>query len=217
VITKQPPLSSPSLFASPKREDAARRIAFFDFDDTLVKGDSLWPFLLSAAGAWTCLRAALLGGLAWIAASLRKDMDRRTIVKKILLKETLGGRSIEDLHKATAGMRDWAHWKAESMDALRAHAAAGDHIVIATGSLALYIPAMLEGIPYHALIATEMEVENGRLTGRMLPSGNCVRNVKAARVAAYLETFGPAESWAYGNAPHDLPMMAVTTHGRVIA
>jgi len=47
------------------------------------------------------------------------------------------------------------------------------------------------------------------LTGAIL-GGNCVRQHKADQVKQTLEQLGDiADSWGYGNFPHDVPMLAL--------
>ncbi len=189
-------------------------VAVFDFDSTLVKGDSLWPFLVAVAG-WPQAIVSLLAALLRLTFRLRSRTDARTYIKDQLLWMVLAGQRESDLARAVARMRRWPRWIAPSLRALKEHYAAGHHIVIASGGLDIYLPALLKNVPYHALICTEMEVVNGTVTGRS-STGNCVRASKAARVARYLKSLGPLEdSWAYGNLPHDLPMMRLVQH-RVI-
>ncbi len=192
-----------------------RTVVFFDFDGTLAEGDSLWPFLIAARGRARCYAALFLAVFAYLVTPLGRD--RRTVVKDKLLKLTLGGVKLSALAPAVARMKKWPRWIEGSFEALRQHHAAGAVIVIASGSLDLYMKAMLQdALPYHELICTEMEVVNGVLTGRML-KGNCVRATKARRVAEYIASSGPfADSWAYGNAPHDLPMMELTKNRVVV-
>ncbi|MGE4350785.1 MAG: HAD family hydrolase [Bdellovibrionales bacterium] len=189
------------------------KIAIFDFDGTLARHDSLLPFLLAAAGWPRCLMAAVLSSPAFLFAP--QGADRRTRFKEAWLKRSLKGLNPSTLGAAVDRMRRWPQWMA-SAQALREHHAQGHHILIATGSLDLYIREMLGDLPYDGILATEMEVKDGLLTGEMA-SGNCTRDRKAERVKAYLQSHGPfEESWAYGNAPHDLPMMALTTHKVII-
>ena len=191
-----------------------RTVAFFDFDKTLAEGESLWPFLVAAAGMPRCLLAVAQGMAAYLLTPAGED--RRTIVKDILLRRALAGRHVADLAPAIARMRLWPRWLEPAFSALQKHHAAGDHIVVISGSLDLYLPAMLEGVPHDAIISTTMEVEGGVLTGRMA-FGNCVRARKAELVAAYLAQHGPFDdSWGYGNAPHDLPMMDLLKHRVVV-
>ena len=195
-----------------------RTVAVFDFDDTLSKGDSMWPFLFAIAGRTCCflalVEAAVHYGLDKL--FLKPIDDEGTYFKERLLPRLLAGKRVEDLKPVLEKMVKKQRWLASTLNTLRIHYAVGHHIVIASGSLDLYLPTLLEDIPYHALICTDMEVKAGRLTGRML-SGNCVRARKAQRVEIYLNTHGPfAVSWGYGNAPHDIPMLDLLQHRVVI-
>ncbi len=190
-----------------------RVIVFFDFDGTLVKGDSLWPFLIKAVGARRCLYAMAAALIVYVLTP--QTTDRRTLIKAVLLEKALKGRSLKSLAPAVDRLRLWPCWL-ESRKALQRHADAGHHIVIASGSLDIYQESLLADVPHNALLCTEMESENGVLTGRM-KNGNFVRETKAERVAATMKAFGPVdESWAYGNAPHDLPMMKLVTHAVIV-
>lgn len=183
-------------------------IAFFDFDGTLVENDSLWPFLLTAAGRSTCYAACAKA--LWARIFCPADKDKRSIFKDVLLQHTLAGKSLDELSIAAQKIESWPKWIEASCNAIKDHHAQGHFIVIASGSLDIYLKNLLKHIPYNAVICTEMEIKNGVLTGKM-SSGNCVRESKAKRVATYLEQHGPYEdSIAYGNAPHDLPMMELT-------
>ncbi|NTU76734.1 MAG: haloacid dehalogenase-like hydrolase, partial [Alphaproteobacteria bacterium] len=80
----------------------------------------------------------------------------------------------------------------------------------------VYLSALLEKVPYDALICTRLQAKDDVLTG-LMESGNCVRQRKAELVAAYLAAHGPfAESWGYGNLPHDLPMLALVQHKIIV-
>lgn len=194
-----------------------RTIAVFDFDDTLSKGDSLWPFLCAVAGWPRCVFAMMEAvALLPVMASTAMLGNHRSFVKERLLLRLLAGRRIDDIAPAILQLRNWRTWLEPSVTALRKHHDAGHHIVIASGSLDLYLPTLLVDVPHHALICTKVEVIDGVITGRM-PLGNCVRQRKAELVAEYIAANGPfAESWGYGNAPHDLPMLELMRHKVVV-
>jgi len=192
--------------------ETGRTVAFFDFDGTLAECDSLWPFLVAVAGWPRCLLAVVQGFCSYLFPA---GQDRRTIIKAKLLEAVLRGRRLSDLAPSVTRMRGWPRWM-KTADDLRRHYARGHHVVIATGSLNLYISEMLRDLPHHAIICTTMEERDGVLTGKMA-SGNCVRKRKAELVAAYIKEHGPFDdSWAYGNAPHDLPMMDLVQHRVII-
>ena len=181
-------------------------IAVFDYDNTLVKGDSLWPFLVAVAGWRRCV-IVLIKALV-IRTVQNPKGDKRTFIKDYLLRNLLGGRRVDDLVPAMKKMKAWPK-ELKTLQKLREHHAAGHHIVIASGSLDLYLPVLLEDIPHNALICTCMEVDGGIVTGRMI-DGNCVRKRKAELVANYLLENGPfSESWGYGNLPHDALMLSL--------
>lgn len=196
----------------------SQTIAIFDFDGTLIAGDSLLPFLERVAGKRRA-RYALIRSVraALMRASRGKGGDVRTQVKTGLLARTLKDVPEEKARAVTAEMGAWVRWHNPIRDALLRHADKGHHVVVATGALALYMPALLEGLPVHHLMATEMEVVEGVLTGRMCQGGNCVRDEKARRVQAYLESHGPFEnSYGYGNRPSDIPFLALVKHPTIV-
>lgn len=190
-----------------------KTIAIFDFDGTLIKGDSLWPFLVAVAGLPRCL---YILAMALVKINGCPQKERRTFIKSYLLKETLGGRRVADLEPAVKKVQAWVRWIEPTRKALMEHHASGHHIMIASGSLDLYLPVLLKDIPCDTVLCTRMEVENGVLSGRML-TGNCVRERKAEMVGDFLATHGPFEdSWGYGNLPHDLPMLHLVKNRVVV-
>lgn len=194
-------------------------LAIFDFDGTLVRGDSLLPFLELVAGR-TKARTALLRSVRaalWNRAVRAGREDSRTAVKAGLLARTLKGVPIERAQEAAPRLCKWVRWHQPMLDALRRHADRGDRVVVATGALKLYMPHLLSDLPVDELIATEMEVVDGVMTGRMCHGGNCVREEKARRVTEYLDRHGPFRAThGYGNRPSDLPFLALMQHPTVV-
>lgn len=187
-------------------------VAFFDFDGTLVKGDSLIPYLGYAAGwprmLWAFAQALLKPD--------RAQPDYRSGVKAELLRRTLKGIPYEQARAAAKKLAPLRIWKPLAHEALLRHKADGLAVVVATGALELYIHQLIDELPVDLVIASEMEVKDGILTGEM-QGGNCVRQEKARRVDAYLKTHGPFDvTYGYGNAPHDLPMLALLDHQTVV-
>lgn len=195
-----------------------KRVAVFDFDGTLIKGNSLWPFLIYASNALFVF-ASVVEGLACfvLKRALRRPTEsRRTFVKGFLLQRILKGKKQEALKDAAFKVFMWREINEPLIQKLQEHHAKGDTIVIASGSLNLYMPQLLRDIPHDALICTEVGVENGIVTGVMI-KGNCVRKGKAAHVKAWLDAHGPFDdSFGYGNAPHDLPMLELVKHRMVV-
>ncbi len=195
-------------------------IAIFDFDGTLIQGDSLIPFCEFVAGkaeARRALLASVRDAVMRHARDPRLGADIRTTVKSLWLRRTLAGATLDRAGEAAERLASWVRWHTPILDALHRHADKGDHVVVATGALALYMPRLIRDLPVHHLMATEIGVEGGRLTGE-IAGGNCVREEKARRVQAYLEERGPFEAgtWGYGNRPSDLPFLALMRHPTVV-
>ncbi|MER2520855.1 MAG: HAD family hydrolase [Bdellovibrionales bacterium] len=197
-------------------------LAVFDFDDTLIEGDSLWAFLSYAGGGEFSLLTAFAEANARLVLdrlrgeAARRHVSPRTLLKEHLLRRLIAGKSCDSLGPAVERLRCWRKWKEPLRQALLDHHAKGHQVVIASGSLSLYMPRMIDDLPYHALICSDVAVVDGIVEGSM-PNGNCVRERKAERVAVYMRKHGPfGESWGYGNAPHDLPMMELMTHRVVV-
>ncbi|MDE1901677.1 MAG: HAD-IB family phosphatase [Alphaproteobacteria bacterium] len=199
-----------------------KSVAIFDFDHTLITGDSFMPYLAFVAGTAATAAALAKAAAALAAARARGHKpETRTFLKSRLIRTLLGGKKIADLADAATRAAAWQTANKPVLDALRDHRAHGDTIVIASGGLDLYLPAMLRAaaldVPYDALICTDIGVENGVVTGEMV-NGNCVRAVKAERVKAWLDAHGPFDTgWAYGNYPHDVPMMQLVRHRIIVS
>ena len=192
-------------------------IAIFDFDDTLIEGDSLPRFLDAVAGVIrtrTAMAGAVAGALAAHGLGRPPGADFPGSVKALLLRKTLKDILVAAAHEAARRLKARLRWRMPQLEALHRHAAAGHRVVVASGALDVYLPILLEGLPVGDILATDMEVRDGRLTGR-LASGNCVRALKAERVRALLAASG-SPSWGYGNRPSDLPMLALVDHPTLV-
>jgi HAD superfamily hydrolase (TIGR01490 family) len=189
------------------------KLALFDFDHTLITGDSFLPFLIHAAGK-THTALALVETVAALATIHVKGekQETRNFVKARLIKRLLAGQKRDELRAAAQKNREWQIINTPIMNCLHKHHAAGTKIVIASGGLNLYLPEMLRDVPHDALICTDIGVVNGIVTGDMI-NGNCVRRRKAERVAEWLAAYGPFdETFGYGNYPHDVPMLNLVKH-----
>jgi len=195
-------------------------LAVFDFDDTLIRGDSIWGFFVLVAG-WPRVLLAFgeALGLFIVRHFLHQDdrttIDRGTFFKQQMLNRLIAGKAVEDFKRPVEILKQSLRWNTAMRQTLQDHYDQGHHVVIASGSLSLYLPELVKDLPHHALLCTEIQVENGVATS-IMTQGNCVRRGKAERVTAYIAAHDPfGESWGYGNFPDDVPMMNLLKH-RVI-
>ena len=187
-----------------------RTVAFFDFDGTLARHDSLPPFLIRTAG----LRRTLFGFLRALLKPDKSQPDRKGAIKAAWLSNTLAGIPIDKAR--TSALRMKPKWIASTVSRLRELQQNGATIIVATGALDLYIHTLLGSLPIDHVMCTEMEVIDGIITGKM-KTANCVRAEKARRVKDYLEAEAPFTlTYGFGNAPSDLPMLALLGEVKVI-
>lgn len=194
------------------------KVAFFDFDHTLITHESLILFLKMITGSWGFYKACCVAALKSFPAYLPgSTLDRRTIFKDSLLQQCLKNVPMEKAELAADFMEPELTWNDELLKDLNTHIGNGDLVIIATGALDIYIHKILHDVPHHGVLCTELEVQDQHFTGVMKGSGNCVRETKKQRVQEYLDSFGPfTEIYGYGNAPSDLPMMSICHHKKIV-
>lgn len=187
--------------------------AFFDFDDTLAKGDSIFPFLLYAikrgyAPKWQLFKAAA-GFMRW-----KFQPSSGRVVKEWTL-SFIKDHAVEEMDELARDFFRDVQQKAFFADAapelfrLREQ---GAMIVIVSASADLYMKVLPEFLPIDAVISTTCEVVDGKYTGRI--GTNCKGEEKVSRINAWLQERGlsidKAHSAGYGDSPSDTPMLLLT-------
>ncbi|MFM7059815.1 MAG: HAD-IB family hydrolase [Actinomycetes bacterium] len=197
-------------------DDRGRAVAAFDFDGTITRKDTLGPFLTHYMGRRAMLRAGLPHAHRLGAAAIgRADRD---VAKERYLVSLLAGRAADALVAAGAEyahrVLDRADFNPEVVDRMVWHAGLGHEIVVISASLAVYVAPVVASLGAHATFATEVEVVDGRLTGR-LTGGNVRAANKVARLATWLRG-EPAEVWAYGDSAGDADLLAAADHPHLV-
>jgi phosphatidylglycerophosphatase C len=190
--------------------DPEHGVAAFDFDGTLVKGDSFPRFLAHLLGR---RRFALLLIMALPSMFSGYRSSGRDGAKSVLLSRTLAGLSVEAVRAAAEDFARTlvARVRPVMRDAIAWHERQGHRMILVSASLALYLEPFGQLKGFDQVIATRLEVgEDGRLTGR-LDGPNVRAEQKAIRLAAALAP-DAAEIWAYGNSSGDREMLAMADH-----
>ncbi len=144
-------------------------VAAFDFDGTLTRGGSVWPFLAAVAGRralwWAALRLAPLLAAGAVVGGSRADR-----AKEQLFVAVLEGRAAADVEQAAASFGRHHFQRRARADVVRrfeAHRRAGHHLAIVSASPELYLRPVAEVLGADTLMATRLAVSSdGRLTGR---------------------------------------------------
>lgn len=192
------------------------KIAFFDFDDTLFRGDSILPYLLygvrRGVAPWRQVFTALWGYLRW-----RVNPARATNAKNLTLSYLAGHTQAEmdalgrDFLREYAARRCFSQARAE-LERLHAE---GFRLVVVTASADVYMRLLPEFLPVDDVIATRCSLDGaGRYTGRV--EENCKGDEKPRRIRAWLAFSGLTPDWpacrAYGDSLSDAPMLEMVGH-----
>lgn len=193
--------------------------AFFDFDDTLSKGDSIFPFLLYCIKRGLAPKSQLFkaaaGFLRW---KLHPSSGRA--VKEMTL-SFIKGRSVEEMDGVARDFfRDVQSrfFFADAAPELFRLREQGVKIVVVSASSDLYMKLLPEFLPVDEVISTTCEVEQGCYTGKI--GKNCKGEEKVRRISVWLEPQGLAidreRSSGYGDSPSDAPMLLLTAQPTLV-
>ncbi len=186
----------------------ARRLALFDLDGTITRGDTYQGFVLGLLvrrpARW--VRAPLL--IFPLAGYLLRLIDRGTL-KGSILRLLFGGMSRVDVaafsrsHAAVVIAKDAFP---EALAAFHSHLAAGDHVVLLSASPDLYVPEIGQALGAHETFCTQVRWNGERLDGRL--AGPNRRGQEKVNVLATLRSRHPGLAViAYGNSTPDLDHM----------
>lgn len=189
-------------------------VAAFDFDGTLARRGSVWPFLLAVCGPSRLVRATVPLLPRMVLAGLLGGTHADG-AKEALFCRCLAGRPADDVATRAAAFGS-AHFRRrarpEVVARMRSHRQAGHPVAIVSASPEVYLRPVAAELGADAVIATRLQVDgDGRLTGRY-DGGNCRGPAKLARVRQWAATAsgsdGPPALWAYGNSAGDRELLA---------
>jgi phosphatidylglycerophosphatase C len=190
-----------------------RTVAAFDFDGTVVPGDSLIPFVWHVAGPRRFLAAALRHGPRVLLATGAR-IGSRDAAKAAFVGSTLAGLPVSDVvaEGVAFSHRLEARVHRAALERIAWHRTRGDDLVLVSASLLVYLEPLAARLGFDAVLATALEVgQEGFLTGAL--DGANVRGAeKVRRLEAWLGP-DPVELWAYGDSQGDAELLARADHG----
>jgi len=186
----------------------ARRLALFDLDGTLTRGDTYRGFGLRLIARHPLRWPRVLLLVLPLCAFLLRRIDRGGLKAELLrlLFAGLTRAEIEAFAQRYAAGVVAGYMFPEAVAALRGHLAAGDHVVLLSASPDLYVHDIGRLLGVHQSICTEIRWHGDRLDGRL--AGPNRRDKEKARVLATLRAMHPGlPVIAYGNSEPDLDHM----------
>lgn len=196
-------------------------IALFDFDGTIVKGDSIVPFICYSAlkgfaPPWASFKAVW----AYIRYGLKLIDDLKAKEEALsFLKgkpksaaDALSERFYQDVLKKRLFP--------EALKELEQCRQDGLIVLIVSASPDVYMHAVKNGLGVQAVIATRCALDADDVYLGRLASQNCKGFEKTLRVAEYLAALGiepdMASSRSYGDTLSDVPMLRLTRFATLV-
>ena len=186
-------------------------VAVFDFDNTLTRRDSLLPFLQIAVGKWQFWWGifVMIPVLARYALKLIPNWR----AKEALLTYFLSGRPEKRLCQVAQNFAVKEIPKLlrpEAVQRLHWHQEQGHKTVLVSASLEAYLLPWAEAMGFDLATGTQLEVQNERLTGRILGK-NCYGREKVERLRGMLGNLNQYCIYAYGDSRGDKELLATAT------
>ena len=182
-------------------------IAVFDFDGTLTRMDTFFMFLLFRFGYRGCLRGLWANRGVLIRYLLRRVSNDEA--KETVFAYFFAGMGIDEFDDAC---RSFSLAKVPGIIRPRAmercawHVRNGHCVAIVSASVRNWIEPWAERNGIEAVIATEVGLDNGILTGRF--SGkNCRGAEKVRRILSWFPERGDYDLYAYGDSRGDREML----------
>ena len=193
---------------------AGRPVALFDFDGTMISGDSISGFVRFCweKGHTPLVRllSILLNTLLWKTGFVTVERVKSLALSP--LKE-MGPDAAEALCSQFALERLLPLIYPAALARMRRHREEGHAVLLVSASPLCYLKYLKDALPVDGLIGTPTD-DDYRVRV------NVVREEKKRQVLQWLETQGIEPDWArsssYGDSANDLPMLLMTGNPRLV-
>lgn len=193
--------------------DVNRVVAVFDFDGTLVRGDSFITMALLAKGRLGLLRA-MLRSFPKLAA-WKLGLGSNSAAKETLFFNLFGGMSEADFNAYCDRLPELLTPIGFAVDRLRWHLSKGHRVYIISASIRNWVAPWAEFHGVSRVLATEAEVAGSRLTGRFA-TPNCYGPEKLRRLLEVEPRRENYKLFIYGDSAGDDALMAEADEATLI-
>jgi len=177
------------------------KVIVFDFDGTLVQGESFFPFL-SSINKWGLFRSFP----ELVTYPFHKD---RLKLKEAMMAGAIQGRAYEEIcHIAEQFYQDWVvpRLKNDVVKELVRHQREGYRTVLVSANITPIILAAKKGLHFDEHLCSELELDKeGKITGK-LSSPNCRGEEKVHRLKSFFDGEQVVVE-AYGNSEGDRELL----------
>jgi HAD superfamily hydrolase (TIGR01490 family) len=185
--------------------------ALFDFDSTIVRGDSIIPFtkFLIHPRFPKPLQTAYLG---WSVLLHRARINTNDEVKRVFARQFSGHKieEVESLCRLFCETILSTLVYPQARERINRHRAQRHLVILMSASVTAYLEMFGKELGADLIIGTVLEQQNGVYTGRLATS-NCIKEEKIHRLRAIpdFRQINLSQSYAYSDHIYDLPMLAM--------
>ena len=182
-------------------------IAFFDFDGTITKKDTMMEFIIFSFGYLKFISGLIL--LSPVLMVYKLSLISNYKAKQILLSYFFKGMHILKFNRLA---KDYCSSKLENIIKQKAmkrimwHKKNGHMIVVVTASISNWIKPWCDKNQIE-IIATELETKNSVITG-LFSTKNCYGKEKVSRIKQKFELSSFNTIYAYGDSHGDKQMLS---------
>ena len=185
--------------------------AFFDLDKTIIATSSAFAFgkeflhngMITRQEAWD-LYLSKAQYMLMGQSSEKMDSTRDALAQMV------AGWEVDDIQRITRDtLREVVAPAiyAEARELIDAHRAKGHHIIIISASAKILVEPIAQELGVDTVVATEMAIENGKLTGEITRYLKGEAKAEAVRQFAADHNFDLDASFAYSDSATDIPML----------
>lgn len=181
-----------------------KKIVAFDFDGTLTTRDTLLMFILDARGAFAFMTGFLYRLPLIVMMKLRLYPNYQA--KQKVFSYFFKGMPLDTFNRLCQRFADTHRHllRPEGMRTLKEAQAAGAEVLIVSASIDNWVQPFFPDVK---VLGTQIEVENGRLTGRFLTK-NCYGQEKVNRIQELYPHRSEYHLTAYGDSNGDRELLA---------
>ena len=184
-----------------------RKIVAFDFDGTLTTKDTLLAFIRYAKGS----SGFWLGFLRYspLLVLMKLGLYPNYKAKQKVFAHFFKGMTLEAFDALCQRFANDNHHllRPQALETLNKAISEGAEVVIVSASIDNWVQAFFEGDRSIRIIGTQIEVEEGVLTGRFL-TNNCYGQEKVNRIRALFPNRQDYHLTAYGDSRGDQELLA---------
>jgi phosphatidylglycerophosphatase C len=189
----------------------SRSIAFFDFDGTITRGDSLAAFIRFQHG-----NVGFITGLIPLIPAIigfKAGLTDRQYAKEKLMAAFFAGipqETLANLANSFVKQQIPAIIRPQALEKLNWHKQQGHEVVIVSASPTLWVEPWCTANGFKC-ISTELETVDGKITGK-IKGKNCHGEEKTRRIREIFRLSDYNDIYAYGDTSGDRPMLSLASH-----